>query len=54
MWPLPQPPLLRPNAKLRYCHVQSRSQSIRYPCPAERKNEDLWEDPFEQRSSTES
>ena len=47
MWPLPQPPLLRTNAKLRYCHVQSRSQSIRYPCPAERKNEDLWEDPFE-------
>ena len=26
---------------------QSRPQSPRYPCPAERENEDLWEDPFE-------
>ena len=26
---------------------QSRSQSLRYPCPAERENEDLWEDAFE-------
>ena len=26
---------------------QSRPQSPRYPCPAERENEDLWEDAFE-------
>ena len=30
----------------RECH-QSRPQSPRYPCPAERENEDLWEDAFE-------
>ena len=27
--------------------IQSRPQSPRYPCPAERENEDLWEDAFE-------
>ena len=27
--------------------MQSRPQSPRYPCPAERENEDLWEDAFE-------
>ena len=32
-------PILRPP--------QSRPQSPRYPCPAERENEDLWEDAFE-------
>ena len=26
---------------------RSRPQSPRYPCPAERENEDLWEDAFE-------
>ena len=26
---------------------QSRPQSPRYPCPAERENDDLWEDAFE-------
>ena len=26
---------------------QSRSQSPRYPCTAERENEDLWENAFE-------
>ena len=26
--------------------TQSRSQSSRYPCPAERENEQLWENPF--------
>ena len=25
---------------------QSRSQSPRYPCPAERENEDLWDTVF--------
>ena len=25
---------------------QSRSQSPRYPCPAERENEDLWDEAF--------
>ena len=25
---------------------QSRPQSLRYPCPAERENEDLWERPI--------
>ena len=45
--PHPPPPLPRTNAKLRYCHVQCRPQSLRYHCPAERENEDLWEDPFE-------
>ena len=29
------------------CAVQSRPQSLRYPCPAERENEYLWEKPFE-------
>ena len=32
--------------KLHY-QTQSRPQSLRYPCPAERENEDLWERPFE-------
>ena len=26
--------------------MQSRSQSPRYPCPAERENEDLWDEAF--------
>ena len=26
---------------------QSRSQSPRYPCPAERENEDLWDTVFQ-------
>ena len=26
--------------------IQSRPQSPRYPCPAERENEVLWENPF--------
>ena len=44
--------------ELPFCHLpppntsirgkdQSRPQSPRYPCPAERENEDLWEDAFE-------
>ena len=30
-----------------YYPSESRSQSLRYPCPADRENENLWEDPFE-------
>ena len=35
-----------PEQKWRRDRLQSRSQSLRYPCPAERENEDLWDEAF--------
>ena len=32
--------------RLKILCKQSRSQSPRYPCPAERENEDLWDEAF--------